>query len=299
MTPDIEWRAAAGGQIDSDSHGAVDIGVRAGPWSAELLTDTLLLRYGPEFPDGRMWLAVRGEAAAAGLFITPWTDGAPDPSRALFASYAGAEWGAVRYLGPLYAGVSSSTRLYVFGAQEDTTIPVPGPRLVGELQVQAGYWRPTLHLWGQAGVRTADGISPAASLEGAWRPDWIVRPRIEVRAGLADNADDTLRTRLGGLTPYAVPVAGAAWAEWWVEDYAAARVGAELHLHPGKWTVDLGPMADIATFDGAHAEGFGAGARVTRGRWFGEVVGGYAPWITRGPGVSRASVWFAFGADWG
>lgn len=299
MTPAIEWRAAVGGQIDSDSHGAVDVGVRKGAWSAELLTDTVQLRYGPEYADGRMWLAARGEFAAAGLFITPWTDGGPDPSRALLASYGGLEWGAVRYLGPFYGGVSASARAYVFGGREETKIEVPGPEVVGELYVTGGYWRPTLQLWGQAGVRTASGLSPSVSVQGSWRPAWIVAPRVEVRAGMADNADDVLRTRLGGLTPYVVPVAGAAWAEWWVEDYGAARAGAELHLRPGAWTVDAGPFVDLAVFDAQHAEGFGLGVKATRGRLFGEVIGGYAPWIPRQDGVGRASVWFTLGVDWG
>jgi hypothetical protein len=176
---------------------------------------------------------------------------------------------------------------------------VPEVLVVPELAVQGGWWRADAHVWGQLSLRRATALSPAATVEASWRPTWVVAPRVELRAGLAEDADRVLRTRLGGLNPYVVPVAGAAWGEWWVEDYAAARLGAELHLRPGAWAVDAGPLVDLARFDGDHAEGFGVGARVGRGRWYGEVVGGYAPWIARAEGFSRASVWFSLGADWG
>src|SRR4051812_35878039 len=80
---------AFGGEINADPHGVGDFGVRKGPFSIQLFTDTLELRYQPESPRGRWWLAARGEALAAGLMLSPWTDGAPDPRRALLASYGG------------------------------------------------------------------------------------------------------------------------------------------------------------------------------------------------------------------
>lgn len=57
----VELRALAGAQIDSDSHGEFDVGVRSGPWSAELYTDTLDLRWSPAHEHGRSWVAARAE----------------------------------------------------------------------------------------------------------------------------------------------------------------------------------------------------------------------------------------------
>lgn len=297
----VEWRVSAGGQVDSDSHGAVDFGLRTGPWSAELLTDTIELRWAPSTSWGRAWVAARGEAFAAGLFITPWTDGAPDPTRALTASYGGVDLGFVRY-GPegVWGGLQETARVYVFGAREETTIDVPGPEFVSDTEVWAGLWRPELQVSGHLGARVgATLFSPIAALDATWRPAWTVRPRVELHGGVSDRPDDVTRTRVGGLNPYVIPVAGAAWAEWWVQDYAAGRVGPELHVHPGKVVVDAGLFADVAWFDGEHAEGFGGDVRLGLGRAFVEVIPGYAPWIPRQDDVSRFSVWFTLGTDWG
>lgn len=62
--------------------------------------------------------------------------------------------------------------------------------------------------------------------EGQW---FALLPRFELRAGWARGQDRVLRTRLGGLNPYVVPLAGAAWAEWLVERYVAGRAGYALH----------------------------------------------------------------------
>src|SRR5438270_804899 len=93
-----EWRATVGGQLDSDSHGILDLGVRNGAFSAQIFTDTLDLRLAPESAGGRLFIVARGEALVAGLLASPWTNGAPDPARSLWASYAGVEGGFVRYL---------------------------------------------------------------------------------------------------------------------------------------------------------------------------------------------------------
>lgn len=122
---ELEWRAALGGQLDADSHGIADVGVRSGELSAELLTDTLDLRWSPEGDRGRAWVALRGEAGAAGLFISPWQDGAPAPTSALTSFYAGVEGGAVRYLPQgFYGGAQASARYQGFGARGETTVEV-------------------------------------------------------------------------------------------------------------------------------------------------------------------------------
>ena len=71
-----------GGEVSATSFGIADLGLRKGPLSLQLYTDTLELRYAPDLARGRYWVAARVEAFAAGLLISPWRDGAPDPARA-------------------------------------------------------------------------------------------------------------------------------------------------------------------------------------------------------------------------
>src|SRR4051812_22609233 len=77
-----EARGMVGGEASATAFGILDLGLRKGPLSLQLYTDPLELRYAPELAHGRYWLAARLETFAAGLMISPWSDGAPDPSRA-------------------------------------------------------------------------------------------------------------------------------------------------------------------------------------------------------------------------
>ncbi|NCG20112.1 MAG: hypothetical protein GWP91_13975 [Rhodobacterales bacterium] len=97
------------------------------------------------------------------------------------------------------------------------------------------------------------------------------------------------------MNPYVVPVAGAAWAEWWVEDYIAARVGTQ--VAPGAFQFAL--LSDVAWFDGQTEVGFALVSHVQKNRLYADVDVGFAPWIPRPEGQARASLWFALGLDWG
>ncbi len=315
----VEWRAGLGAQLDADSHGIADVGVRGGDWSAELLTDTLDLRWRPEGDRGRAWVALRANTFATGLFISPWADGAPDPGAALRSSAVGVESGAVRYLPRgFYAGVQGGLRWQWFGAMPTTTVDVPAGRPVGTADLVLGWWRPDLHMWSRAGADATsalDGdsssgvrIAPHVQVELVVAPDWQLAPVVELRAGAADEQDDVLRTRMGGLNPYVVPVAGAAWAEWWVEDFAAARLGLRLRLavgHGGE--LRLMPFLDAATAEeivssqpaGPWALGVGGWVRASQGRSHLDLAVGHAPWIERQPDVGRWSVFVLATVDWG
>lgn len=292
-----ETRAMLGGEFDASSHGVLDLGLRRGPWSAQLLTDTLDLGWDRELSRGRLWVHPRAEFGAAGLMISPWTDGAPDPSRALLASYAGPDLGAIRYLRwGFYGGLSAHLRYAWFGATKGTEIAVPEARLWLRGDALLGYWKPS----GQAKLsvgadRDGGPIAPHLTFEGSFAPDWPVAPLLELRAGLARDQDLLSWTRLGGLNPYVVPLAGAGWAEWWVQDYAAARVGETVHAPWGR----VGIALDHARFDGQQASGFALLAHVQPKRAFVDASAGYAPWIPRGEDVGRLSVWAVAGLDWG
>jgi hypothetical protein len=311
---ELEWRAALGAQLDADSHGIADAGVRGGDWSAQLLTDTLDLRWAPDRDRGRAWVALRGELGATGLFLSPWTDGAPDPSRALLSHAAGVQAGGLRYLPHgLYLGAQAELRWQAFGAMADTTIPVPAARPVGLADAIVGWWSPDASAWVRGG---ADGwlhhdeatVTPHAHFEGKAAAPWAVGPVVELRAGVAQGQDEVTTTRLGGLTPYVVPVAGAAWAEWRVEDYAALRLGLRGRTHLGdQGLLAVMPFADAAVAEGIvssqpagpWAVGFGLHGRWEQGRSHAEVAAGHAPWIERAEGVGRTSLYLLLGVDWG
>jgi hypothetical protein len=297
----LEWRASAGGQIDGDPHGTVDVGVRCGPWSLELLTDTIDARWQPEGEGHRSWVGLRLEALAAGLMFSPWTAGAPDPSRALFASYAGIDAGRIEYLAHgFYAGVEGSVRGYLFSRRSAATqIAAPAPTLVLSPQLRVGWWSEEAELVATGGADVEQRVTApkltafARATPHAWLGS--IAPLFELRAGWAEREDAITRTRLGGLNPYVVPLAGAAWAEWWVEDYAALRGGIDVRMLEAEFAWGL----DVARFDGASA--FGLFALFRRG--FGPVevdaVFGWAPEIPRQSGVPRVSGWLRVGAPWG
>lgn len=303
-----EWRAAAGGELNADSHGIADFVVRGEDWQAGLLTDTLDGRWTPEGDRGKAWVGLRLAGFAAGLQISPWTDGAPDPGRSLIAGYVGPELGVQRYLGKgVYAGLEGHVRGYAFAAMPDTTRSVPGPRLVARTDAVLGWWTEAAAVKLVPGAHLAPGagavVQPHVLGEARWTPAWTVHPRVELRAGWAQGQDDVTRTRLGGLNPYVVPLAGAAWAEWWVEDYAAARLGPELVTDP----FELALLVDLAAFSDRFApdrfDGRAVGLAIdTRSSWrrlFLDLDLGYAPSIPRPGGHGRVSVWLALGFDWG
>jgi len=292
----VEIHAWAGGQIDSDGHGDVTVGVRRGPLRADLYTDTLELAWEPADDRGRSWVKLRGNAFSAGLLLSPWTDGAPDPSRAAWAAYVGGETGSVRYLpGGAYAGARVGAWAWEVWPQAGTTQPVPDDAVIGSADLLAGVWQESWEVLLTVGVDgEPDGLAPRAQLRADARGEGLVAPRFGVWAGVADGQGPLTRTRLGGLTPYVVPLAGAAWGEWWVEDYAAVRMG----LVAGPPALRGGVLVDAASFDGGSGAGFAATAE---GRWrrsYADLKLGWAPWIPRADGVSRVSLYFRLGVDW-
>lgn len=298
-----QGRAALGAELSATSFGIVDLGLRKGPLSIELLTDTLDIHYSPTLSRGRAWIGLRVESFAAGLMISPWTAGAPDPGRAWNAGYGGLDGGWQRYLpANFYVGVQGGARVYLFWAREGTTVPPPGLTPVFSGEAVLGHYTPTSHVMIRAGADAElDRIAPHVVAEATIRPDWVLAPRVEARAGWAMYQDAILRTRLGGLNPYVVPLAGAAWAEFWVENYVALRAGPSLRTAlPGRGphSLELAVIADLAGFDGQTAVGFGALSTWRYRRLFVNASFGWAPWIERQPGIARIAGFVLFGADW-
>ena len=294
----VEWRAAAGAHMDSRPFLILDFGLRSGPWSAQLLTDTLDVRYDGSLKRGRWWSGLRAQSFAGGMQIAPWTDGAPAPERALRAGYLEASSGVQLY-GPhgTYAGADYTARYWFFGRMPTTTEPAPAAETLLTPGLHAGIYRESIQAWICGGIDLRRGpLSPHLHTEVRLEPGWIVAPVIQLRAGVAAAQDDITRTRLGGSTPYAVPLAGAAWAEWWVEDYAAARAGVALHVE----NLVVHAVGDVAVFDDTDpVAGFAARTRWTPSRLFVEAELGWSPFIERSDTHLPLSSWLLVGVDWG
>lgn len=298
-----QGRAALGAEVSATSFAIFDLGLRKGPLSIELLTDTLDIHFSPSLRSGRAWVGVRVETFAAGLMISPWSAGAPDPSRAWNAGYGGLDGGWQRYLpANFYIGLQGAARLYLFWAREATTVPPPGLTPVFTAEAVLGHYTPESHVSIRAGTDAElDRVAPHFVAEAIVRPGWAIAPRIELRAGWAMNQDAILRTRLGGLNPYVVPLSGAAWAEFWVENYVALRAGPSLRTPlPGRasHSLEIALVSDVVGFDGRTAVGFGSLVTWRYRRLFANASLGWAPWIERQPGIARVAGFVLVGADW-
>ena len=281
---DSPWRLEVGADVQATSHGVLTVAWRQEDLSAGLYTDTLELRWSPEDEGGRAWLAGRVEVGAAGLMISPWTDGAPDPSRAMAAHYGGIEGGRLRYLPRgLYVGTAGSARVWAFTGGS----PSLEPRLVLSPDLLVGWWSEPVHAWLRAGADVSPVVAPHLQLRVQARAPWRLAPFADLYLGVASNQDEVTLTRLGGLNPYVVPLAGAAWGEFWVEDHAVAHVGAGWHGE----RIEADLFSDLAAFDGARTAAFGALLALAHAPWSLELKGGVAPWIDRAPGVSPAAGW--------
>lgn len=208
----------------------------------------------------------------------------------------------MRYLpAGLYAGAEVEAAMYTFWAKDDRTTIVPDPRAIVSGTAFLGIWREEGEVRADGGAFVEDGQwVPAARMYARWAPKWTVAPRVEVRAGAMEGASAVTKTRLGGLTPYSVPLAGAAWGEWWVEDYVAGRAGATAgtaHLRGGL-LVDAAAWAGAEGGDAGTAVGFAVTGEARWRRMYAEIAGGYAPWVPRQEGISRVSVFFRVGLDW-
>ncbi|MCA9490594.1 MAG: hypothetical protein KC621_11755 [Myxococcales bacterium] len=310
MSAPIEWRAAAGAELETDSHGILDLGVRSGDWSAQLFTDTLDLRWEHAYGRGKVSVGLRGAGFAAGMFISPYTAGAPDRDRAQLVQYVGPDVLAQRWLGHgWYAGGEGFARAHHFTPMGDATLVVPDTVwLRGDAVIGGWFADGARSVRASMGVdvSTVDGrISPHAAGEARARLEAEVAPFGELRAAWAEDADDLLATRLGGMTPYHVPVAGLAWAEVWAQDLVAARLGAQW-THGG---LEVPVFVDGAAWilpedrsspdpDAAATVGFGGGLGYRSGTWSARTTVGVAPFWERPEGTWPVSVFFLLGTDW-
>lgn len=292
----LEWIATGSYERDPDSHGDLTLGLRKGPFSAVVRTERPEIRWSPSDEHGHSWLSLHGHVWASRLIHAPWADGAPAPERAISAPSIGLDAGTARHAGHgFWYGGRAGAEYYLFQARPETTIAVPDPRLIATVDLLAGRWLREFEITIRAGLDWSEDLQPHIAADLHWGPRWLVAPRLEVWAGAAERQDFVTRTRMGGLSPWAVPLAGAGWGELWVEDYVVARVGPTVGVEGFR----AGPFVDLAAWDDDATTTFGAGGRFWRGRFYVEAAGGYAPWIERQEGVSRLAAWASVGFDWG
>jgi hypothetical protein len=296
------WHAEGGGQLDTDPHGVLNAGLSTDKFAVELLTDTLELWWRPWRESGRAWLGLRAQGYASQMFVSPWTRGEKDRSRAFIVPHLALHGGIVEHLSDgLYVGVRGSIRGYLFFRRsEATTAPKPDPTFVITPELFVGLYD-DLAFEMSASCDVRDGfVSGRIETRASYRPKWTIAPRLEVSGVLGHQLDDLTKTRVGGLNPYVVPLAGAAWAEWWVETYGAARIGLEARWSWGSvaFVTDAVLLFDETQgdrFDDSGEAGFGLLSRFWFDTFFIDASLGYAPWIERGSPLERVSLWFLIG----
>lgn len=295
MASPPEVRFAVGGESNRQTRGIIDVGVRGEDWSFELLTDTLAFRAWDENDRGRAWWQARLELLGAGLFFSPWTDGAPDLDRAQGASYVGVDAGSLRYFSHgLYAGATADLRFYEFTAIGDR--PTRDPALVLITDLVGGYHSDSLRMWGRVGLDIQDeGPGAHAAFEGVLRPDVVVGPIAELRLRGAVGQTDITVARVGGLNPYVVPLAGAAWAEFWEDDYVAVRAGMRIGRNEG---LSVEGTVDGVVLANRTESGYRLALRWARNHWTVDVAAGLAPDLFRADGRLAGAGYVRIARDW-
>jgi hypothetical protein len=115
--------------------------------------------------------------------------------------------------------------------------------------------------------------------------------------------DDLTRDRLGGMTPYVVPIAGAGWPAWLSERHVSGEVS--MHVRVGDDS-EVGLLTNAAyladprrtgSSPAGGEAGVGAFADVRHGPWQAHVRAGYSPTVSRHEGPST-SIFVAVGTQW-
>ena len=307
-----EWRSALGGHVDPRGEGIFELGVRKGDLSAEFLTSGLSARWEPDAGPGGAWLDLHTEHGTVGRMHDPWSSGTPAPERAVRASRVGLDGGwSARTRHGLTARVDAFASRFWFAQTTPGGGAAPPARtlLGGDLTLGWQSNTAAVLLSGGADWSPEDEAASPHVRGRAWsRPDQEFAPTADLRVGWAEGQDRLTRTRVGGLDPSMVPIAGAALGEFWVEDYVALRLGPTWRTA----TRTLGFFADAASIAGLQrgtAEhivpwqvvwGVGASAswRPADGPWIFDLDAGLAPGAPRADDSLPWAVRLVVGSDW-
>ena len=135
-----------------------------------------------------------------------------------------------------------------------------------------------------------------------WQAHPGFRLQLSESAGANVGVDDVTRTRVGGLGPYVVPVAGMPWAHNWTEHHLAGALSAHVRVAEG---IEAGPLATVVAIVDPHRDGdtdevgvpWGVGAMVDArfGGWQVDLRGGWSPSYAEDTGKAAYSVWLGGG----
>lgn len=138
------------------------------------------------------------------------------------------------------------------------------------------------------------------------RAGWQLHPRVRTelveRAAFGAGQDDLVRDRLGGLSPYVVPMAGAPWASWLSQTHLSGqwswhvKVADDLELGPLATATVLTDRARVGDSDAVDAI-FGVGGLVDwrHGPWQVDLRGGWSPTVSELSDQTSFSAWLSVG----
>jgi hypothetical protein len=324
---------------------AYDTALGGGHLGLEYNTETLRATYDAIRlgPDVEASLGAAGEAFLAGVSRDYYRDGHDDDTRGYFAHYAllhaglkfrigeraymeaaldGRRWffdetSATASDFTLTAGtwtLEPRLRYTWWGLEDDAAWHErqrPFPRVRGlaaglELGVDG---RGETRRWGAADdPRNRPGtviFRPRQWLLAGWQFLPYARMQIQENAAGGVGEDDLTRDKIGGLTPYSVPLAGAPWTGWLSERYVAGQWSGHLRA----WhELEVGPLVDAVVLEdphrtGEHDAGFewgvGALADLRLQAWQIDLRGGWSPTLSDESGRTAFTVWLSAGWSWG
>ncbi len=308
----------------------------------EYNTETLRLTFdGVRLSDRvEVGVGLTGEAFAAGVLRDYWQQGHNLEERTFLAHYVLAHAALKAQIDDrTYFEVLVAGRRWFFGESDGTGdgFRLPAEAWVFEPRLRYTWWR----LDDDAGWRDRHRVFPrlrgvAAGVEAGvdarsdaprwgaaddprnspsllvFRPrQWLlagfrahdrVRLQLQESAAFGVGEDDLTRDRIGGLTPYAVPMAGAPWPAWLSERYVAGQGSAHVRVFDD---FEVGPLVtatgladpdrtgDDDTF-GGHL-GVGALADYRRGPWQLDLRGGWSPTLADDSGRAAWNAWVSLG----
>lgn len=135
------------------------------------------------------------------------------------------------------------------------------------LRNNPAHFTPRFHQWLRAGFSYFDGA----------------RLQVHQEAGAAHRGDDVTRTRIGGLNPYVVRIAGVPWAGFLSQNYASARMSHHVRLWGDvEWVLiaDGAMVWDVPRVGLDEFEpivGLGTGLDWRAGPWQFDLALGYSP----------------------
>lgn len=129
-----------------------------------------------------------------------------------------------------------------------------------------------------------------------------IRLQLQEQAAWGVGEDDLTRDRLGALTPYSTPLAGAPWSAWLSERYAAVQ--GSVHVRAAD-DFELGPLVTAVALldphrtgdrdDGAVHAGVGGLVDWRFGNWQLDLRGGWSPTLQQDADRAAWNLWISAG----